>query len=103
MVNNIDKLVQAVNEFKKSLDGQTISIHGKSYATVSLRVSIARRVLGTSLDIVTKIISIDQETVVMQADIFVDGKHVSTGHAEENRKASRINTTSALENCERAE
>jgi hypothetical protein len=97
---NIDKLVQATNEFKKSLNGQTISIHGKQYATVSLRVAVARRVLGTALDIVTKIISVDKETVVMQADIFVDGKHVSTGHAEENRKASRINTTSALENCE---
>ena len=97
---NIDKLVQATNEFKKSLNGQTISIHGKNYATVSLRVAVARRVLGTSLDIVTKIISIDKETVVMGADIFIDGKHVSTGHAEEKRTASRINQTSALENCE---
>ena len=100
MANNIDKLVQANNEFKKSLNGQTISIHGKNYATVALRVAVARRVLGTALDIVTKIISIDKDTVVMQADIFIDDKHVSTGHAEENRKASRINTTSALENCE---
>ena len=100
MSNANDKLVQAVNDFKKSLNGQTISIHGKSYATVALRVAIARRVLGTALDVVTKIVSIDKETVVMQADIFIDGKHVSTGHAEENRKASRINTTSALENAE---
>ena len=100
MSNANDKLVQANNEFKKSLNGQTISIHGKSYATVALRVAIARRVLGTSLDIVTKIVSIDKETVVMQADVYIDGKHVSTGHAEENRKASRINTTSALENAE---
>lgn len=95
-----DKLVQAVNEFKKSLDGQTISIHGKSYATVSLRIAVARRVLGTALDIVTKIVSIDKETVVMQADVYVDGKHVSTGHSEEKRNASKINQTSALENCE---
>ena len=95
-----DKLVQAVNEFKKSLDGQTISIHGKSYATVSLRVGVARRVLGTALDIVTKIVSIDANTVVMQADVYIDGQHVSTGHAEEKRTASKINQTSALENCE---
>ncbi len=95
-----DKLVQAVNEFKKSLDGQTISIHGKNYATVALRIAIARRVLGTALDIVTKIVSIDANTVVMQADIYVDGKHISTGHAEEKRTASRINQTSALENAE---
>jgi len=97
---NIDKLVQAVNEFKKSLNGHTISIHGKDYSTVSHRVAIARRVLGTSLDIVSKIIHIDADKVVMQSDIYIDGKHVATGHAEENRKASRINQTSALENCE---
>ena len=95
-----DKLVLAVNEFKKSLDGQTIPIHGKSYATVALRVGVARRVLGTALDIVTKIVSIDANTVVMQADVYVDGQHVSTGHAEEKRTASKINQTSALENCE---
>jgi len=95
-----DKLVLAVNEFKKSLDGQTIPIHGKNYATVSLRVGVARRVLGTALDIVTKIVSIDANTVVMQADVYIDGQHVSTGHAEEKRTASRINQTSALENCE---
>ena len=74
---NTDKLVQAVNEFKKSLDGQTISIHGKNYATVALRIAIARRVLGTDLDIVTKIVSIDKETVVMQADIFINDKHIA--------------------------
>jgi len=97
---NIDKLVQAVNDFKKSLNGHTISIHGKDYATVAMRVAVARRVLGTSLDIVTKIIHIDADKVVMQADIFIDGKHISTGHSEESRKASRINATSALENSE---
>jgi hypothetical protein len=32
----------------------------------------------------------------MQADIYVDGQHVSTGHAEEKRTASKINQTSAL-------
>jgi hypothetical protein len=95
-----DKLVLAVNEFKKSLDGQTIPIHGKSYATVALRVALARRALGCSLDIISKIQHMDKESVVMQADIFIDDKHVSTGHAEEKRNASKINQTSALENCE---
>ena len=73
MANNIDKLVQAINDFKKSLNGQTISIHGKDYATVALRVGILRRNLGSALDIISKIISIDKETVVMQADIYIDG------------------------------
>ena len=95
-----DKLVQAVNEFKKSLDGQTISIHGKSYATVALRIAVARRVLGTALDIVTKIVSIDKESVSCKQIFIIDDKHVATGHAEEKRTASKINQTSALENCE---
>ena len=95
-----DKLVQAVNEFKKSLDGKTIPIHGKDYATVALRVAIARRVLGTALDIVTKIVHMDKDSVVTQTDIFIDDKHVATGHAEEKRNASKINQTSALENSE---
>ena len=95
-----DKLVLAVNEFKKSLDGQTISIHGKSYATVALRVAIARRVLGSALDIVTKIVHMDKDAVVTQTDIFIDDKHVATGHAEEKRNSSKINQTSALENSE---
>ena len=66
-----DKLVLAVNEFKKSLDGQTISIHGKSYATVALRVAIARRVLGSALDIVTKIVfrNIDLRTIWVNFEI----------------------------------
>lgn len=97
---NIDKLVHAVSDFKGSLNGQTISIHGKDYATVALRIGILRRNLGSALDIITKIISIDKETVVMQADIYIDGIHISTGHAEEKRNASKINQTSALENCE---
>ena len=95
-----DKLVLAVNEFKKSLDGNTISIHGKSYAQVSLRIAVARRVLGSAMDIISKIQHMDKESVVMQADIFIDDKHVATGHAEEKRTASKINMTSALENCE---
>mgnify|MGYP000058801041 FL=1 len=95
-----DKLVLAVNEFKKSLDGNTISIHGKSYAQVSLRIAVARRVLGSAMDIISKIQHMDKESVVMQADIFIDDKHVATGHAEEKRTSSKINMTSALENCE---
>tara|TARA_X000001382_G_scaffold114167_1_gene92330 strand:- start:2106 stop:2684 length:579 start_codon:yes stop_codon:yes gene_type:complete len=95
-----NKLVQAINEFKKNLNGKTIPIHGKDYATVAMRVAFARRVLGTDLDIHTKIVSIDKETVVMEAELYIDGTHIATGHAEEKRAASRINQTSALENCE---
>jgi len=103
MVNTIigeDKLVKTISEFKKSLKGNTISIHQKEYATVALRIAVARRVLGTSLTITTEIISIDKDTVVVKATGTIDGKVVATGHAEEKRTASRINQTSALENAE---
>ena len=103
MANTIigeDKLVKTISEFKKSLKGNTISIHSKEYATVALRIAVARRVLGTSLTITTEIISIDKDTVVVKATGTIDGKVVATGHAEEKRTASRINQTSALENAE---
>ena len=103
MANTIigdDKLVRAISDFKKSLAGQTISIHGKDYATVALRIGVARRVLGSSLNITTEVISIDKETVVMKAIVEIDGRFISTGYAEEKRTASRINQTSAVENCE---
>ena len=103
MANTIigeDKLIKAINEFKKSLSGQTISIHGKDYATVALRIAVARRTLGSSLDIVNSIKHIDKETVVIQSDGYIDGKHFSSGIAEEKRSASRINQTSMVENCE---
>jgi hypothetical protein len=95
-----DKLVKTISDFKNSLNGQTISIHGKDYATVAHRLAIARRNLGIDLDITTKVIHLDNDKAVVQADIFLEGKHVSTGLAEEFRSASRINQTSALENAE---
>jgi len=36
----------------------------------------------------------------MKASIEIDKKYISTGYAEEKRTASRINQTSAVENCE---
>ena len=94
------KLIKTISDFKKSLNGKTVSIHGREYATVSLRLAIIRRNLGASLDIVTKVISFDDKQVIMQADIFIEGKHVATGTAQEFRATSRINQTSFVENCE---
>ena len=102
MANNIipDDLITTINDFKKSLNGQTISIHGKDYATVALRLAVARRNLGAKLKIETEIVSIDKDTVVCKAAVSIGDKVVATGLAEEKRTASRINQTSALENCE---
>ena len=95
-----DKLVSCINDFKKSLNGQTIKIHNNDYATVALRIGIFRRNLGTSAAISTSIVFQDDKKVIVRAEVFIDNKLVSTGIAEELRAASRINQTSALENAE---
>ena len=95
-----DDLITTINDFKKSKNGQMINIHGKEYATVAHRIAVVRRNLGAKLEIHTEIISIDKDTVVMKATGILEGKIIATGHAEEKRTASRINQTSALENCE---
>ena len=51
-----DKLINAVNEFKKLGDETSIAIHGKQYFPVAPRIGTLRRVLGTSLSITTEII-----------------------------------------------
>jgi len=98
----MDKLIKTINDFKKSISGNvgTVSIHGKCYVLGATKIAIARRNLGEELDIVTKVISQDDKQVMMQAEIYISGKHVATGTAQEFRAASRINQTSYVENCE---
>jgi len=95
-----DDLILCINDFKKSLNGQTINVMGKDYATIALRVAVARRNLGSRLRIETEIMHNDNEVCVVKATIFLNGLVVATGLAEEKKNASRINQTSALENCE---
>ena len=95
-----DKLVSTINDFKKSLNGQTIKIHQNEYATVALRIGILRRNLGTAVTIKSSIIFQDDKKVIVQSELFIDGKLISTGLAEEVRSSSRINQLSALEVAE---
>lgn len=95
-----DDLITTINDFKKSKDGKMIPIHGKEYATVAHRIAVLRRNLGAKAKIETEVISIDKDTVVCKATISLNGVVIATGLAEEKRTASRINQTSALENCE---
>ena len=95
-----DKLVETINDFKKSLNGQTIKIHQNEYATVALRIGILRRNLGTAVTIKSSIIFQDDKKVIVQSELFIDNKLISTGLAEEVRSSSRINQLSALEVAE---
>ena len=97
-----DDLITTISDFKNKLGdrGVTVDIHGKDYATVAPRVGIARQNLGAKLQIVTEVISANSDTVVMKATGLISGNVIATGHAEEQRSASRINKTSAMENAE---
>ena len=95
-----DKLIDAINEYKKFGGKDDVKIHGKSYALVSTRLAYARRVLGSLLDLKTTIIHHDDKKVIVQVDAYISDIHVSTGLSEEYRSFSKINNTSALENAE---
>lgn len=82
-------------------DTGIVNIHGKEYKTVAKRVDEFRKEYKLKMAIITSLVSIDQKTVVMKAAIIDENQRtIATGYAEENRTASQINKTSALENCE---
>jgi hypothetical protein len=77
-----------------------VSIHGREYQTVALRVGKFRETYP-NFSLITEIVSRDPECVVMKATISDDaGRIRATGHSEEYRATSQINRTSALENAE---
>lgn len=82
-------------------DTGIVNIHGKDYKTVAKRVDEFRAEYKQDFSIITELISRDENTVVMKAEILDKERNViATGYAEENRTASTINRTSAVENCE---
>lgn len=82
-------------------DTGIVTIHGKEYKTVAKRVDEFRKEHKQELGIQTNLVSIDERTVVIKAEIInKEGFVIATGYAEENRQSSTINKTSALENCE---
>jgi hypothetical protein len=81
-------------------DDGVVSIHGKEYLTVARRINDFRS-KHPDYGVHTEILSIDSDTVVCRAVITDEnGRQVSSGIAEEHRRSSKINQTSATENCE---
>lgn len=76
-----------------------IDIRGKAYQTVALRVQTFRERFPDHT-LMTEIVDRNDEYVIVKATIAVNGLVLATGHAEEHRKSSQINRTSALENAE---
>lgn len=83
-----------------SKESGIVTIHGRSYETVALRVKKFREA-HPNYRLLTAIVHRDEACVVMCAMISdANGTVIATGHAEEFRSSSQINETSALENCE---
>lgn len=77
-----------------------VNIRGKEYQTVALRVQKFRE-LHPGWSLTSEVLFRDADCVVMKSIIADEtGRVLATGHAEEYRKSSQINGTSALENAE---
>ena len=77
-----------------------VNIHGKEYKTVAKRVQEFRASYPT-WSIMTDVVKIDDEQVLMKAQIInPESKIIATGHGHELRAASQINRTSYVENAE---
>lgn len=77
-----------------------VNIRGKEYQTVALRVQKFREAYP-NYSLTSEVLFRDADCVVMKSIIADEtGRVLATGHAEEYRKSSQINGTSALENAE---
>ena len=76
-----------------------IDIKGKLYTQVSTRLAVFRKHFPDA-SISTALIHDDNQRVVIQATIVMNGITLATGYAEEHRGKGLINSTSALENAE---
>ena len=81
-------------------DSGIVSIHGKEYKTVALRVAEFRNeyTIKDGWGIITTLVHHDEDAVIMKAEVVnPSGMVVGTGHSEEKRSASQINRTSYVE------
>ena len=76
-----------------------VPIHGKEYKTVALRIQQFREKYPGHT-ILTELVEANDVLIVFKATISWEGVVIATGYAEEVRRASNINRTSALENAE---
>ena len=76
-----------------------VKIHGKDYKTVAERLTEFHKEHKENRSIITEIIQFKDNVVVVKAVVKL-GEDVFCGHAYEDIGSSKINETSALENCE---
>jgi len=95
----------AVMEDIRLTDEGKVELNGKKYTTVAKRNEVFRREFGFDVSTITEILHMEGDLVVMKATICLKDENgewveVATGHAEENRSHSQMNSVSALENAE---
>jgi hypothetical protein len=76
-----------------------VKIHGKEYKTVALRVA-EFRAAHPDYTISTELVEANDVLVIMKATVSAAGMVIATGHAEEVRAASKINSQAAMEVAE---
>ncbi len=84
-------------------DTGIVSIHGKQYKTVALRVEEFRNdcSIQDGWGIETQLYHFDDHHIIMRAIVTdPEGRVIGTGYGEEVRGSSNINKTSAIENGE---
>lgn len=95
----MSELQAAINDLKQA---PKTDIKGRGYSTVATRIEVFRKHFGLNYGVATEMLdSPEPDLVRVRATICdLDGRVYATGMAEENRRSSNINKTSALENCE---
>lgn len=79
---------------------KTMNIRGKDYVEVAERLRYLRE-NHPELRVSTEILKMDDDQVVFRASLYDAEDHLlATGHAHEEKAASRINATSFVENAE---
>jgi hypothetical protein len=101
-----DPLIIAVRKMAELPDKDKVPIRGKRYAEVHIRVQAFREAFGSRGRIISKVHQADEKRVLTETTIsvFLDGQMrgwqvIGNDFAEEYRSSSRINATSAVENC----
>lgn len=79
---------------------KTIDVKNKQYVQVNERIKAFRAICPNGT-IKTDIIEYNEESITMMTSVLDEtGKLLATGYAREEKKASNVNRTSYVENCE---
>ena len=97
-MTDMEKLFTAVNKMHES---NSVDMRGGSYTEVSSRIEVFRLHFGMDYSMQSELLVDDGTRVVIKTSILnKEGVVVAVGHAEEVRGSSKVNQTSAMENCE---